>query len=211
MRHTQNISGSILDFAFPRCLGFLFLFFAMLCFTVFKAGTNDCALIGRIGSYTCIGVGVGCYFAMLCFVLFKAGTNGCALIGRIGFYTCVGCYFAVLCFVLFKAGTNGCALIGTIGWNCTQTKSNNINNISIPILVVGCNYQKQVIRIVLMTDESIFSESCMGMKKIGGQMAPFLFTSTLDESWMWWIHKQYHSMLWESLLWGLYCSCVWGA
>ena len=87
MLHTQNIPSSILDAAFPRFLdNLLFLCFAMLCFALFnKAGTNGCALIGMIGSYTCIGMGVGCYFAMpRCFVLFKAGTNGCALIGTIG-------------------------------------------------------------------------------------------------------------------------------
>ena len=61
-----------------------FFYVAMQCFVLFKAGTNGCALIGTIGSYTCIAMGVGCYFAMLCFVLFKAGTNGCALIGTIG-------------------------------------------------------------------------------------------------------------------------------
>ena len=35
----------------------LFLFCAILCFTLFKAGTNDCALIliGMIVSYTCVG------------------------------------------------------------------------------------------------------------------------------------------------------------
>ena len=82
VHHTQNTTSSILDDAFPRCLDtLLFLCFAMLCFALFKAGTNGCALIliGTVGSYTCIGVGVGCYFAMLCFVLFKAGTNGSAL------------------------------------------------------------------------------------------------------------------------------------
>ena len=86
MFHTRNTTSSILDAALPTVLdNLLFLCFAMLCFALFnKAGTNGCALIGMIGSYTCIGMGVGCYFAMLCFVLFKAGTNGCALIGTIG-------------------------------------------------------------------------------------------------------------------------------
>ena len=87
MFQTRNTTSSILDAALPTVLdNLLFLCFAMLCFALFnKARTGGCALIiGMIGSYTCIGMGVGCYFAMLCFVLFKAGTNGCALIGTIG-------------------------------------------------------------------------------------------------------------------------------